>query len=282
MTLEDLAEDPTLEKVRSLARKRLIAALSGKEFHTEDLAEDPKLEVHSFVAAKLIASEAGPQVLARLANYEAKRFLRLCQRLSLDQLKALAKEAFGVELKGDAELWIDLASYLKGASKIGGRKWRLVNRVVVKGYVSVNRYELERILSEYVRDNVLRTRRVDLPENLKRISEEIAEIFKKSVPKSSKKGNEREIPPCIREVMEKIRRGENVSHQARFAVTAYLLSIGWKEEQILDFLRSLPDFKEKVAAYQVSHIAKKKYKPPSCETLMNWGLCLPDCGRRRG
>ncbi|MCC6028935.1 MAG: hypothetical protein LM591_02200 [Candidatus Korarchaeum sp.] len=275
MTLEDLAEDPMLEEVRKLARERLMIAIRGKGFHAE---RSQPLEVYSFVAAKLIAAAAGRNVLARLANYEAKRFMKKCQSMSLDQLRAIARE-LGIELKGDGELWMDLASYLRGASKIGGARWRLVNRVVSRGFVLIDEYELGRILAEYVRENVMNTPQVELPDRLKRIADEISEISSRSRRPVDTKGDE--LPPCIEELVEKVKRGENVSHQARFTLASFLLSRGWKEERVIDLFRSLPDFSEKVTTYQVSHIAKRRYKPPSCDTMREWGLCPGDCGRRR-
>ncbi len=274
MTLEDLAEDPMLEEARKLAKERLMIAIKGKGFHTE---RSGPLEVYSFVAAKLIAAAAGRTVLARLANYEAKRFMKKCQGMSLDQLKAIAKE-LGIELREDGELWMDLASYLRGASKIGGGRWRLVNRIVSRGFVLISRYELERILSEYVRENVMNAQQVELPDNLKRVADEISEILSKSRRPVYVEGK---LPPCIEELIERVKRGENISHQARFALASSLLSRGWKEERVVDLFRSLPDFSEKITNYQVSHIAKRRYKPPSCDTMREWGLCPGDCGRKR-
>ncbi|MCS7102625.1 MAG: hypothetical protein NZ992_01930 [Candidatus Korarchaeum sp.] len=275
VTLEDLAEDPSLEEVRSLARERLLAAVLGSRFHS---TKSPALEVYSFVAAKLIAAGAGRSVLSRLADYEAKRFLRLCQRLSLEQLKEIASSTFGISTKG--EIWMDLASYLKGASRIGGRKWRLVNRVVAKGYVLVDRYELERIIAEHVRESVLRAPKVELPPPLVGIAEEASKLLAERTPRGAEvKG---ELPPCISELLERVREGDNLTHQSRFALVAHLLERGWKEDQIVELFRSLPDFKERVTAYQVSHIAKRKYKPPSCDTMRDWGLCNTECKRRKG
>lgn len=275
VTLEDLAEDPSLEEARSLARERLLRAIIGSGFHTP---RRPALEVYSFVAAKLIAAWVGRNALSKLADYEAKRFLRLCQRISLSQLKEIASETFDISIKGD--IWIDLASYLKGASGIGGRGWRLVNRVVARGYVSVDRYELERLLAEYVRENVLKTPRVELPSPLARVAEEVSKLLVERAPRREEVGGE--LPPCVSELVGRVRAGDNLTHQARFALVAHLLERGWREDQIVELFRNLPDFREKVTAYQVSHIAKRRYKPPSCDTMRNWGLCNADCGRERG
>ncbi len=272
ITLEDLAEDPGLEEVRSLARERLLTAVLGRGFHAP---RSPSLEVGSFVAAKLIAAGAGRNVLSRLADYEAKRFLRLCQRLSLEQLKDLASSTFGISFRGD---WIDLASYLRGASRIGGRRWRLVNRVVAQGYVLIDRQDLERILAEYVRESIMRTPELELPAPLRRIADEASRAL--AGMRRRDEVTSEELPPCISELVERVRAGENLTHQARFALVAHLLRHGWKESQIVDLFRALPDFKEKVTAYQVAHIAGRRYKPPSCEKMRDWGLCNADCGKK--
>ena len=84
----------------------------------------------------------------------------------------------------------------------------------------------------------------------------------------------------MKDLIAKLRKGENLTHQARFALTSFLLNAGWSKEQILDLFRSSPDFNEKIASYQISHIEKRGYKVPSCETLKNWGLCPGDCSRK--
>jgi DNA primase large subunit len=46
-------------------------------------------------------------------------------------------------------------------------------------------------------------------------------------------------------------------------------------------LAERPDFNEKIARYQVEHIAglrgsRTRYKPPSCQTMRSLGLCVED------
>ncbi len=278
LTLEDLAFDPLLESARRLARERLIRAVEGRTL-PPDLA-NPVNEVYAFVAAKLIASRVGRSMLSRLANYEAKRFMELSERLSIEKLMDLARETFGFEFRVDGGLWVDVTSYSNGCTGIGGPKWRLVNRVVRRGYVLIDGRDLRRLISEYVKMRVMETPRIELPEPLEEIAREISDMFAKRMRRKFKRPRKGDFPPCIRELISKLRRGENLTHQARFALTSFLLNVGWSEEQVLDLFRSAPDFNERIASYQISHIAKRKYKAPSCETMKNWGLCPGDCGRR--
>jgi len=90
-------------------------------------------------------------------------------------------------------------------------------------------------------------------------------------------------PPCMRAILDALKRGENLPHTARFAITTYLLKRGWDVEQIVDLFRNAPDFNEKITRYQVQHIAgraggRKEYAVPSCKTMREWGLCITNCG----
>jgi DNA primase large subunit (EC 2.7.7.-) len=64
-----------------------------------------------------------------------------------------------------------------------------------------------------------------------------------------------ETPPCMASILESLKRGENLPHVARFAITAYLLRQGWDVDRIVDLFRSAPDFNERITRYQVQHIA---------------------------
>jgi len=92
-------------------------------------------------------------------------------------------------------------------------------------------------------------------------------------------------PPCMTAILEALKRGENLPHAARFAITTYLLKRGWDVEQIVELFRNAPDFNEKITRYQVQHIAgkvggRKEYAVPNCETMRQWGLCVATCNVR--
>lgn len=81
----------------------------------------------------------------------------------------------------------------------------------------------------------------------------------------------------------KLQTGEEVSHFENFAVASYLLNKGRSIEEVLELFKNRSDFNEKIARYQVEHIAglrgsKTKYRPPSCEKFRVLGLCV-DSGK---
>ena len=77
-------------------------------------------------------------------------------------------------------------------------------------------------------------------------------------------------------------KGEHLTHHQRFALATFLLNIGMDIEDVLNIFRNLPDFNERIARYQVEHLAgirggRKKYLVYSCEKMRTLGLCNSSC-----
>lgn len=90
------------------------------------------------------------------------------------------------------------------------------------------------------------------------------------------------FPPCIRELINSLTRGENLSHHQRFAIATFLINLGVDIEIILKLFSFSPDFNEKIARYQIEHLAgmrgsRKKYLVYSCNTMRTLGLCIDEC-----
>lgn len=85
-------------------------------------------------------------------------------------------------------------------------------------------------------------------------------------------------PPCIAKILDNISSGGNPSHDERFTLAAFLVNIGLGVDEILELFRNTADFNERIARYQIEHIAGlrgsgKKYLPSSCATLKSKGIC---------
>jgi len=99
-------------------------------------------------------------------------------------------------------------------------------------------------------------------------------------------------PPCIESIINEVKSGGNPSHQARFALAAYMLrrchDIEGKPmedcvEDLVNLFKTVADFDEKKTRYQVEHIAglrggHKFYMPPSCQEMNSLGLCPTNLG----
>jgi DNA primase large subunit len=85
-------------------------------------------------------------------------------------------------------------------------------------------------------------------------------------------------PPCIIAIRNHV---ADASHKELFTLAAFLINRGYSTEQILTILSERPDFNERIARYQVEHIAglrgsRTKYRPPSCQAMKAYGLCVED------
>ncbi len=184
--------------------------------------------------------------------------------------------------------------YLKYVAKRLARdpKYSLVNQILDKGYVYLDKEMFTRILEEAIYKHILNTAEKINPgqeqyewliEKAKKIFEKTDWLNKRIMSEEFEKSIEGVIdftafPPCMKLLLEKLKAGENLSHQERFTIAAFLARIGMDTEAILEYFKNAPDFNEKIARYQIEHIAglrgsRKKYLPYSCETMRALNLC---------
>ncbi len=93
------------------------------------------------------------------------------------------------------------------------------------------------------------------------------------------------FPPCIKHLIAELKQGKHLSHHERFAVATFLINIGTDVEYVLNLMRYSPDFNEKIARYQVEHLAglrgaRKKYLVYSCDKMKSLGICVAECGTK--
>jgi len=277
------------------AESRIVQALEGDiekpKFADSEITE-MEVELLSYPIARLLLSCIGDlYAIRRYALKEAKssdEFLRnILSTMDKEEaqsfLEELARElGVGVKHVGESAL-MSLTSYLRYASHIHEPRWKLVNREVERGMVVVRREEMLRLLQEAVRMKVEEGMPLTVPSEVcKRLSMRIGRIRalleeKKARFEESVRGPERTYPPCIREAMRLAREGMNIPHSQRFALTSFLLTIGWSVQEVVELFASSPDFDEKMATYQVEHIAGSTgtvYTPPSCATMQTYGNCI--------
>ncbi len=202
---------------------------------------------------------------------------------------------------------IALKDYVKFSRRLSSDpKYALVNQILDRGWVYVDKKVLSRILEEAIKNYIKSMIKPvkEIPSELNELVEEIMNVLKEYIKGeqsfklmniNGEKMIEEEIkgiidyelfPPCMKKLVNELRSGENLSHHARFTVAAFLSRIGMDVNDILDLFKNSPDFNERIARYQVEHIAglrgsRKQYMPYSCQTMKSLGLCpVPDndCG----
>lgn len=205
---------------------------------------------------------------------------------------------------------IHFYDYLKHTKRlIGDLSWKLTNQFLKKGYIYLERRRVARIIEEVLAEHIL-SHLVPLDEApdiikglvnelTKRLEEKRGKIVREII-ESGGFTHEKGIglhelteelsgiidvelfPPCMKVIYEKALRGEHLSHHERFAIATFLLNIGMDVDSVINVFRNMPDFNERIARYQVEHLAglrgsRKRYLPYGCSTMRTIGICVEDC-----
>lgn len=294
--LLDIVYKNVYDMALNRAESRIVQALEGdieKPIFADSQITEMEVELLSYPIARLLLSCIGDlYAIRRYALKEAKssgEFLKgvlskMDKGKASSFLEELAHE-LGVRVEYAEEApQISLTSYLRYASHIHEPRWKLVNREVDRGMVVVRKEEMIRLLQEAMRAKVEEGMPLSVPpEVCRRLSVRIGRIKtlleekKARFEQENVRGPERAYPPCIREAMRLAREGMNLPHSQRFALTSFLLTIGWSVQEVVELFASSPDFDEKMATYQVEHIAGATgttYTPPSCATMQTYGNCI--------
>ena len=245
-----------------------------------------KKSIIAFIFSRILVSNLDEWIRRRYAIREARRYRELFKSESDEFLMFLSKD-LGVKAFFDGKYLVHVTSYVKASSKIKAEEWRLVNRVVKRGYVVLNREQFIRILEEFLKNRLMEKLRISHP-GIHNYLHEIETLALKERAKFERiefgKVDFECFPPCMKKILTDLKRGVNIPHTARFAITSFLLNIGLSSEQIIDLFKSAPDFDEEKTRYQVEHIAGSKgteYECPSCNTMKTYQNCYEDvsCSR---
>ena len=178
---------------------------------------------------------------------------------------------------------VDVGAYLGLAADMWGDEWRLVNRPLGGGQVPITHAELGDLLEKAIERRVADGLPLAVPEAVAdalagpegRVRETLSELeltreIDTVVPDL--------FPPCMRALLDSVRKGEHLEHHSRFAITAFLTSIGMSTDEIVDFYSVNPGFGEEITRYQTDHIrgetSPTEYSPPSCATMQSYGDCV--------
>lgn len=303
LTLDDIGEGEIGLKILESAKKRVLDVIVNREY--PDPIDDADLEVAYFVSSLIIISEIGDNFLAeRYATVFSKKIggffeqeLRRGESIdtSITKLIYIGRQisSWNVSLR-NGELKIFFKDFVNLAPEYRG-SWKLVNRVLDKGFLTISPAELARLLETGVKKYVL-----SLIENIKVNYDQLPESFYMVIEEASRtwsqiKSNFATIrgkieaekvpglfPPCIQSLIDSLKAGKNLPHSARFALAAFLLNIGYSIDEVLEVFSFSPDFREDLARYQVEHIAglrgsRTKYSPYKCDNMRSLGLCRWRC-----
>jgi DNA primase large subunit len=255
-----------------------------REFHAR--IPNALESLYTYGMARIIASCLNDRtVIERLIAFEARRSAFFLTNDDAEgnplQEEALREEVaaqLGLQLQGDS---VPVPVYIEMVAGLREPGWRLVNREVQNGQVRVYASEIEDLLRERIRV-VIRTR------GLPKVPAEVCALLSPAIERLTATLQhqmlrdlgpieESRYPPCIAALITALAAGTNLTHMGRFALTAFLHTIGLSTTQIVEVFQRSPDFDVERSLYQVEHISGRsgtEYTPPSCATMETNGLCI--------
>lgn len=291
-TLDLLVESMAYEQARLRGRERVMEALElGKiDDHPMTSKIDATLELLSYPVARMIVSAvADPQFVKRYAISEAKKADERLRKEEIPFIIGVAEELGLKVAQEDGSLAVDFADFLRFSATMRNKDWKLVNQSIVRGKVLVTKFRLVRLVQQMLTDKISSELPLEVNDAiLGRFAsdiEEIERVLEEKREQYKARGMGRlsivRFPPCMKKLLSMIQSGENVPHSGRFALVAFLHTLGMDSDEILETFSTAPDFDPSKSKYQIDHITGEisgtEYTPPECSTMKSYGICFdPD------
>ncbi|MCJ2513723.1 MAG: DNA primase large subunit PriL [Candidatus Thermoplasmatota archaeon] len=290
ISIDELLNDSIYERARLIGIERLDNAFNKRDVGNRALATDYDciMELLSYPIARMITVCIGDIYFKRsYALSEAVHSYNYLINESTSNLIKISDEfKFNIKYdKNNKKFLIYFTDYLKNAPTRYSQ-WKMINRVMENGYISLSSKDFTRIIQEALRsriNNELDTRKCSkiINESFKsdiiRLSKLIEKHRKKIEIEPMGSLDENKLPPCMKEILKSIQSGENVPHMGRFAMVAFLNSLKLNTSEILQLFSTAPDFEEEKSRYQVEHISGKtsstSYTSPGCDKMRSYGIC---------
>jgi DNA primase large subunit len=267
-------------EIRGRAVERVLEAIERGERGVLPRLDNPWIELLSFPYARALVLYVGDDWLRRRWSLaEASRIERLLHGEDDEVLMHVVNDLGLKTWRTGEERWVmHFTLYLHLTKRLATEpRWKLVNRLLDKGLVSLTRPEVVRLVREWIYENISQTKPTPVnwsPEEAKIIREALQRRAAKTVAPAPSM----EWAPCMVALRNRV---ADIGHFGLFALAAYMAQKGYEVREIVDVLRVRSDFDERIAWYQVEHIAgqrgsRVKYRPPSCQSMKTHGLCIED------
>ena len=277
------SEKPVFDRAKERIEKAIL------EVNTGEAVRDRRAEISSFAAALiLVIATKNSWVKKRYALAVAKTTHGQLLRESKGKISTIARDFdwdIGEGIVGK-DFRVGFTFYLKNAAHLHGSEWKLVNQIIDKGMVYLNKDKVVRLLQEEVKDRV--EKRLDVPE-IKNLPQEInviaeailklaQEIMGQEIEEMPKIVVQAAFPPCINALYADAAQAHHLSHIGRFTLTSFLVNIGMTPEGLNEMFKTFSDYNERLTRYQIEHIAGErgsgtKYTCPQCTVLQTHSVC---------
>jgi len=288
--VKEITPHYTQDEILDKAQDRLESAVGKGEIATVgSTTRGIELDLLSYAAARMVlVATKNKAMCARVAAAESRRALKYLQQENDEKLLSIAKELeLGLTKESNGFFALPFFDYLRFKPK--EEEFKLSAKPIAGGVVTLSRKEAERFVQEAAR------MKMDVLVHVSdmKFSPQILEIGKKAIsllPKASapiENIAKTDFPPCICRIIEDMKNGEHIGHQARWALGVYLVRSGMKTEEILSIYAESPEYNENTTKYQLEYLKNKEYSMPSCSTMDTYGLAQNNCpclygGARKG
>ena len=300
VNLDSLLNDYFYAEARALAINRLETSATRGIIDVEGPPTNDETDiVLGYVISRLVLAATDNQALV---NYVAlSEALRAESHLSSETDEDLVEfvnnlGVVKVEFDG-SNFNMNFINYVRAASKLREGDWKLSNRGVSKGVVTLDRKTLIRLMREVIRQHLeeLPKAPVEIKDKfegtIEDLKSQVSKTFTERIGGLNTVVNERQAeamkelgrfdlskaPPCFNLNMMDLQAGVNLPHPSRFFITTFLSSLNQDPEAVMRLFATAPDFKEAFTRYQVEHISGKtsgtQYSSPKCDTLVSSGVC---------
>ncbi len=299
-SIGDLLAAPAHLGARKRALARVEGALDDKRVARVDVTDDGAAlqEILSVAVARMLVVAIGDRtLLRRYAEAEANRVeghLVDCLGPNGDRRELeLASEALELPVRETMEAdgrqaWsLHFTDYLQLAP--AEEPWKLVLRPILKGRIALGAEELAHLCRETLARRIESELRAEferpLPPELTKALQVLVDILAPKLEEARQKWGTGDFgppqpglfPPCMTALFEQMARGEMIPHHGRFAFAAFMATIGFDAEGIMDYLSKTPNFDRSKSEYQIKHIAGEgsveAYTPPGCQWMQTNGVC---------
>jgi DNA primase large subunit len=277
------SEKPVFDRAQERLEKAILEVNTGKA------ARDRRVEISSFAAALIL-------VIATKNSWIKKRYsLAVAKTAHVQMLGESNGKIFAIARDFDWDIGegafgkdfrIGFGFYLKNAAHMHGAEWKLVNQIMDKGLVYLNKDKVVRLLQEEVKNRV--EKRLDvseiknLPQEITLIAEALLKLAQKiigqEIEEMPKVVVQSAFPPCINALYADAAQAHHLSHIGRFTLTSFLVNVGITPEGLNDMFKTFSDYNERLTLYQIEHIAGErgsgtKYTCPQCSILQTHSVC---------
>lgn len=260
-------------------------ALSFREGGVSEVVTEvpPQIAIATYAVSRILVSCSHERsLIERLVNWQSWQFYRSILDESLDK-KRIVAERIGMDITSSQ---IPVRDYVENIHSLREDRWRLVNRHVYHGVVTITPEETDELIRERLRSILRNQLPLSVPQSicsiLSPVTDTIHEQYQRKILEEFGSIEESAYPPCINALLKALASGENITHIGRFAATAFLHNIGMNNTTIVELYGRAPDFDIDRTMYQVDHISGMhgigtEYVAPGCGTMRTHSICVhPD------